>query len=155
MCVRHNLPSFRGNRHVMADTCKRMYCAVQFNVCFAQSVHRSVSEFGRASSVVVRPDVLIPFPLIPWWQFPALPVSRSYTLTSNISCTTSRFIQGPQRPQPSIFKDYTDTINAALCQLLDRVQWWIFMEGTRNKTNTILTLNVTVHFSHSNGIAWV
>ena len=62
-------------------------------------------------------------------------IKITHTHTSNISCTTSRFIQGPQRPRPSIFKDYTDTISAALCQLLDRVQWWIFMEGTRIKTN--------------------
>ena len=63
-------------------------------------------------------------------------ISHTHTHTSNISCTTSRFIQGPQRPQPSIFKDYTDSINAALCQLLDRVQLWIFVEGIRNKTNS-------------------
>jgi len=145
MCVRHNLPSFRGNRRMLRQT-QASDCTVKCSLTFVspQSHRRFVpiSEFGRAAIIKYwRYCQAWRSYSVPFNSVMAVPstscikITHTHTHTSNINCTTSRFIQGPQRPQPSIFKGYTDRITAALCQVLDRVQWWIFMEGTRNKTN--------------------
>jgi hypothetical protein len=147
-----NCPSFRGNRHVLQQTHSNE-CTVKCSVSFVSPklfrLSVSVSECGHTAVIQWHYYFQV-------WRSCSVPFNSVMAVSStscikiihtvDISCTTSRFIQGLLRPEPSIrvFKDHTDTNNTALCQVLDRVQWWIFTEVTRNKTDSYFERDCTL-----------
>jgi hypothetical protein len=154
MCLGHILPSFRGNRHMLRQT-HASECTVKCSLAFVSpslfvTPSVSVSESWRASSVIVRPGVLAVFPLIPWWQFPALPVSRSHTLTHQTLAARRH----------GLFKALSDHDRLYLKIIPIRLarpcaNYWIACSGEFSwrvrEIKLISILNVTARFSHSNG----